>query len=205
MALGKIGNPGAATALVPMLQDGDPRVRQWAAWALGQMGEGASPTAGQTLVRLLSDAAPPVRTAAAQALGELDATAEVTASIVARLKSGEDEARLAATLALIGRLNEDRVPIMAEVLRDPLPSVRQAIVAALGEAGGNVALGFLQERLRNDPDAAVRTEAAYRLGIIGGPEVIAALREASRSDPDQNVRRWAVQAADAITSAGGRD
>ncbi|HUG52850.1 MAG TPA: HEAT repeat domain-containing protein [Vicinamibacteria bacterium] len=66
LAAGRIGDPAAVPALIPLLQDGEREVRQMAAFALGLVGDAL---AVEALVAALEDPEPVVRGRAAEALG----------------------------------------------------------------------------------------------------------------------------------------
>jgi cyclophilin family peptidyl-prolyl cis-trans isomerase/HEAT repeat protein len=68
LAAGRIGDPAAVPALVPLLQDTEAEVRQMTAFALGLIGD---PLAVDPLLLALKDPEPVVRARAAEALGQI--------------------------------------------------------------------------------------------------------------------------------------
>ena len=68
LAAGRIGDPAAVPALVPLLQDPELEVRQMAAFALGLVGD---PLAVDPLLVALKDSEPVMRGRAAEALGQI--------------------------------------------------------------------------------------------------------------------------------------
>jgi cyclophilin family peptidyl-prolyl cis-trans isomerase/HEAT repeat protein len=68
LAAGRIGDPAAVPALVPLLQDPEPEVRQMTAFALGLIGDAL---AVDPLLAALKDPEPVVRGRAAEALGQI--------------------------------------------------------------------------------------------------------------------------------------
>ena len=111
-ALGRLGAPVAAHALLTALKDSDPGVRQTAAEALGRLG---APVAAHALLTALKDSDPGVRQTAAKALGRLGASALTTdflSVLFAFLKDPDPGVRRAATESL-GRLY---VPTAADAL-----------------------------------------------------------------------------------------
>src|SRR5205814_10155476 len=68
LAAGRIGDPAAVPALVPLLSDPEVEVRQMAAFALGLLGDAL---AVDPLLAALKDAEPVVRARAAEALGQI--------------------------------------------------------------------------------------------------------------------------------------
>ena len=95
---------------------------------------------------------------------------------------------------------ESAVGALAEALRDPVASVRQAAAEALGSAKDSVAVRALMEVLRTDASPAVRRAAAWSLGEIGDDLAIPALTEALTRDRDDEVRKNAASALGSIDS-----
>lgn len=89
---------------------------------------------------------------------------------------------------------------LAEALRDPVASVRQAAAEALGSAKDSVAVRALMEVLRTDASPAVRRAAAWSLGEIADDLAIPALAEALTKDRDDEVRKNAASALGSIDS-----
>ncbi|HEX6314768.1 MAG TPA: HEAT repeat domain-containing protein [Gemmatimonadaceae bacterium] len=89
---------------------------------------------------------------------------------------------------------------LAEALRDPVASVRQAAAEALGTARDSVAVRALMDVLRNDESPAVRRAAAWSLGEIGDALAIPALTEALGRDRDAETRKNAAGALGHIDS-----
>lgn len=198
LSLGKIARPEAAGALVERLNDPDPLVRQYSAWALGSLGEAALDQAGLALVRRLGDPAPDVKAAAALALGNVGATQGMVELVTEALQEADPETRRAAVQAL-GWLETPSASVaLVKALGDPDGKVRQGAIAALGELADPRALPFIQDLLARDSDAGVRSEAAFRLGKFGDQTALPALRSATARDADPGVRRWASWALDQI-------
>ena len=89
---------------------------------------------------------------------------------------------------------------LAEALRDPVASVRQAAAEALGSAKDSVAVRALIEVLRTDASPAVRRAAAWSLGEIKDDLAIPALADALTKDRDDEVRKNAASALGSIDS-----
>ena len=96
---------------------------------------------------------------------------------------------------------ESVIGALAEALRDPVPSVRQAAVEALGTAKDSVAVRALMEVLRTDDSPVVRRSAAWSLGQIADDLAIPALSEALARDRDVEVRKNAASALGSIDNA----
>ena len=92
------------------------------------------------------------------------------------------------------RQADSPVGALAEALRDPVASVRQAAAEALGSAKDSAAVRALIEVLRTDESAMVRRAAAWSLGEIGDPMAISALSEALSRDRDAEVRKNSASA-----------
>lgn len=89
---------------------------------------------------------------------------------------------------------EATVGALAEALRDPVASVRQAAVEALGTRRDSIAVRALIEVLRSDESASVRRSAAWALGELEDPAAIPVLSEALTRDRDAEVRKNAASA-----------
>jgi HEAT repeat protein len=200
LSLGKIASAEAEAGLILALGDADPLVRQYSAWALGNLGEQAKSEATLALLPLLEDSAPAVAEAAAQAIGSIGAGPEAIARTLTMLRAGSLQARRSAISAL-GLLES---PMAYEGLLNGLldsdARVRQGAIVALAELGERRAVPLVTTRLQHDTDAGVRTEAAYRLGTLGDESSLAVLRIAAAEDPSEQVRRWAQRAIEALSS-----
>lgn len=87
---------------------------------------------------------------------------------------------------------------LAEALRDPVASVRQAAAEALGNTKDSAAVRALIEVLRTDENAAVRRSAAWALGEMEDAAAVSALSDALLRDRDPQVRRNAASALGSI-------
>ena len=191
LSLGKIGYPPATTALVQALADPDPQVREYSAWALGQLGENVNDKTAVRLVGVLADEHRSVRKAAAQALGKIGPRHSVLAILTEVLAAGERGSRQAAVEAL-AQLEAGSVYLaLQNALSDPVPTIRQGAVAALGELADRRTLFDFRQRLLFDSNIGVRTEAAYRLGKLGDPQELQLLDWVVQNDASPIVRLWA--------------
>lgn len=109
---------------------------------------------------------------------------------------------------------DSAIGALADALRDPVASVRQAAAEVLGGAKDSVAVRALMEVLRTDESPLVRRAAAWSLGEIGDAQAIPALAEALTRDRDTEVRKNAAgalgnidnpRATSALTTALERD
>lgn len=194
LSLGKIAHPSGLPALVIALQDSDPLVREYSAWAIGEIGESVNDDATIGLLAALGDKEPAVKHASAQALGQIGPKKSVIDVLAQALSVGTVASRQATVEALMQLESSRAYPALLSVLQDPDPAVRQGAVAALGELGNVQALPKLRKRLLYDSDVGVRTEAAYRIGKLGGKKDLAALQKAADRDSTALVHLWAVWA-----------
>ncbi|BCA55410.1 hypothetical protein W02_25500 [Nitrospira sp. KM1] len=190
-SLGKIGDPATALAVIPLIDDPNPMVRNAAAKAVGRTGSGTIPEVVPHLIRALEDTEAEVRLAAAEALGELEPPLEFLGPLVSLLSSHRREVRRAASYALIPLDLSSRSEQLAGAMHDPDPDVRQAIVAVLGEADAKEAALRIREVALHDPQPAVRIEAIYRLRHLDDEETRPVLKRIAETDRAEEVRRWA--------------
>lgn len=206
--------------LVRLLEDADPGVRQGAAFAFGQMRQGAWEEAIRKLAKLLvEDSSPTVRQAAACALGrhaEAIAGEEsgLPASILEQLTKAlaDENARVrqnaAWAIGQLGPVPSGTLPAadLVRLLRDPDDLVRRDAAGALG-ALGKAAKGSVATLLtcyRDDPEAVVRHAALAALVNAVGPEdrdAIPVLRQGLEEEEHERARA----AAFAIANIGGAE
>lgn len=199
LSLGKIAAPEAVLALRDGLFDPDDLVRQYSAWALGNVGEAAIDPAGLVLVEKLYDDVPSVKASVAQAIGKIGATQGMVELLGEALDEGDAATRRAVVQALGWLESPAAYQMLLDSLTDEDAAVRQGSVAALGELGDPHALPALRQRLLKDPDVGVRSEAAFRLGKLGDDSLLPTLQFISAKDEDANVRRWAAWAVTSLT------
>jgi len=125
------------------------------------------------------------------AIGDIEPGFQLLQPVLGLLQSSDVTIRRAAVKALLQVDASQLVPALAAVGRDSDAEVRQGIVAAVGEWGGEAVSPWLRERLAQDPSPGVRAEAAYRLGMLSDPDTKAALEMAVAKDSDGGVRSWA--------------
>ena len=165
-----------------------------ARWALGTVG----------LIAGLSVGVASVQGAAASAVAEKDVNEGHEVSVVVpdanRKGSPERMNKQQATTPASARERESAAGALADALRDPVASVRQAAAEALGGVKDSVAVRALMEVLRTDESAAVRRAAAWSLGEIADAMAIPALSEALARDRDAETRKNAASALGSIDS-----
>jgi HEAT repeat protein len=177
--------PGVTEALLDLLGDEDPRVRESAIWKLGGR-QGAQVTQG--LLALLQDTMWFVRFNAVQALAHRNEP-EVTEALLARLRDEEWHVRAAAVRALGFTL-----PLQAVLdwLKDKNPEIRSATIEVLtGRPEAGVTEALLAQL--GDHHADVRRAATRALARSRKPEVTDALL--ARLDDERGfVQHAAIEA-----------
>lgn len=190
LSLGKISDPTSITGLVESLTDQDEEVRQWSAWALGNLGDHLSQEAIVALVRSLADPSEKVKQTAALALGRTPASEEVLKVLEQALSIATPSTQQAIVQALSHFSFPFSYGVFLEAAQSPAPFTRQTAMAGLGELGDPRGLLLLRTLLLQDPNVGVRAEAAYRLGKLGGKGEIAALQQSRDTDPTPTVHFW---------------
>ncbi|MGD2216995.1 MAG: HEAT repeat domain-containing protein [Gemmatimonadales bacterium] len=133
---GALQEDDAVAQRVRELQDGDPLVRRYAAWALGELED----TRGvRPLIEALEDRNADVRLVAAWSLGEI----KEDMAIPPLIESLEDDDPLVREMAVLA-LGEIEHPAAVEPLVEAYRSevgLREPVIWALGEIGGREAEG----------------------------------------------------------------
>jgi HEAT repeat protein len=83
--------------------------------------------------------------------------------------------------------------------------IRTRAICILAELGGQEAVKFISDVLKNDKDLLVRHEAAFSLGQLGFASGIGALSDALTSDPSLFVRHEAAIGLGVIGSEDGKE
>ncbi|HST89205.1 MAG TPA: HEAT repeat domain-containing protein, partial [Ktedonobacterales bacterium] len=211
--LGLLATPAALEAIIGLLDDADPVIRQAEQQAityagheaiaplraaLGSADERIRTRAGEALALLggaateaalaaLDGADAGQRAAAARTLGALGAL-EAEKALIARLDDGDATVAGAAAHAL-GRLRTPSAAVaLAARVSAAKPPVRAAIAAALGARDEPASYDALV-RLLDDAEGTVRAAAADALGLMGDERAVGPLT-AHRHDADP----WAQNA-----------
>ena len=201
MSLGKMADSNSIPALTASLKDEDPLVREYSAWALGQMDTELSKKVAFALILALGDSSSEVKRVAATALGNVVAEEELLSLLRQVLAVSE----VSTKRAVVQALTELEIPSSYQVFLDAVkehdPRVRQIAIAGLGELADSRSLIVFRKYLLNDPDEGVRTEAAFRLGKLGSQNDIPVLKKAMDADPTPNVHIWASWALKEVSSS----
>ncbi len=186
----------AVKPLIQALKDGDNKVRQRAASALGRIGDRR---AVEPLILALHDSDMFTRVFAADALGKIGDERAVEPLIQA-LKDKLVSVRYSAADAL-GKIGDERA---VEPLIQALEwgSAQMDIINALGRLGDARAVEPLIEVLRYGGDYVPRVCAAAALGEIGDERAIEPLTEAL-NDEEKDVRQAAKYALTRIMKERG--
>ncbi|MBM3315122.1 hypothetical protein FJY71_04680 [candidate division WOR-3 bacterium] len=181
----RVGADEAAGALVLLLADPEPVVRQKAADALAAIG----PPATAPVLRYLASWEGSVGTVIPDLLGRLRA-AQGLDLLLGHLSEREPEIRAAIARAL-GRVGTDRaVSGLLDLLRDLNPDVKVAAARALGDLASPAGVDALLDELPDD-NPAVRGAAAEALGRVGDRRAVDSLSRVAADDPAPEVRRAA--------------
>ena len=128
---------------------------------------------------------------------------QATTESISEKKVEKETTNTETRLRTQGAERELAIGALAEALRDPVASVRQAAAEALGSAKDSVAVRALMEVLRTDESAVVRRAAAWSLGEISDAMAVPALSDALSRDRDAEVRKNAASALGSIDSPRG--
>lgn len=217
MLLGARSAPIVRDALIELLPDSDPIIRQAVNQAYVYAGAQALPSlraaltgrndrarirAGEVLA-LLGDAAIDTaidgltgaeaeqRATAARTLGALRAE-RAEKPLVERLDDGESAVRVAAAQALGMLGTATSVSALERHAAAPDAALRAAVAQALGTARKSQSYAALVTLL-NDSEGKVRAAAATALGLLGDDQAVPALQE-RRADPDPWAQNAVVSA-----------
>jgi HEAT repeat protein len=205
----KLGVPGrrsSITALQPLLDDPEWRVREAAASALAAIAEAEAVPHLLHAIRASAeirgaDGAAAVRRASVAGLVAVGQPA--VAPLIEALRDRDARLREAAIEALGGIGGADSAAALATAVGDDRSTVRQAAAPALARAGGPGAVPALRTALAHK-DPATRRAAAAALGLLTDPAAAEALR-ACTGDRDRAVRDAAMHALAALGTSGAVD
>ncbi len=198
-AVGKIGDPSAVSALLPLLEATDETVLMKTLAALRRI---KAPEAGPAMNRMLSDPRPAIRRLTIDILGRSgDAAAlEPLLEILRREPSRELRAIAARSL---GELKlSAAIPVLEEALRDEMVVRLQAVIA-LGRIKHKRSLPGLMAMLR-DGAPEVRYQALLAIGRFGDPKAVKAV-SVLLMDDDPMVKRGAIAALEQLGQHGAEN
>lgn len=216
------GSP-AVPELLKSIKDEDPEVREYAAAALGDIGDKRA--VGPLLEMLKTE--PKRRYVAAWALGKLKAEAAVD-PLISALAEKNDALQKESTRALIA-IGAPAVPALIKALdsadgdvraysaralgiiedkraeehlirhiNDENTTVAAAAALALGTAGTEASVRPLIAALKA-PDMMTRVNATISLGTLNAKDAVEPLTAIMDTDEDPYVREWSARALENIT------
>ncbi|MFN2598618.1 MAG: peptidylprolyl isomerase [Pyrinomonadaceae bacterium] len=222
LAAGRIGDPRAVPALVPLLQsDKDTGVRATAAFALGEIESARD--AGALVAASRPGAPDEVRARAVEALGKIAAAlpredqtnAKTFGDAILAALNFERARRPAANrqivlLALTAALRArpaDAARTVAQFLNYPDARVRADAANTLSRlrAKDPATLPPLRTMLASDADPVARANAARALGIAEDKQAFDALLDRASNDRDSRVRVSALRAVALLKDARAAD
>lgn len=175
--------------LVHALHDStDPKVRQYAAYLLGQA---QNPRAIQPLIEALGDFDKSVRAQAMAALVAIGKTAVEPLSVA--MKEPKWETRYRAVEALGKIADEKAVKPLIQALKDNRDHVRYMAAKGLREFGDSDAVDPMIILLR-DENRYVRMMTVWSLGAIGGKKVHESFKKALETEDDDKVKEAILEA-----------
>jgi HEAT repeat protein len=160
----------------------DPKVRQYAAYLLGQA---KNPRAIQPLIESLADFDKSVREQATLALSMIGKAA--IEPLAEAMKEPKWETRYRAAEALGKIADEKAVQPLIQGLKDNRDHVRYMAAKGLHEIRNSSAVEPMIILLK-DENIYVRLMAVHALGAIGGKKVHAALTAALETEQDEKVK-----------------
>jgi cyclophilin family peptidyl-prolyl cis-trans isomerase/HEAT repeat protein len=222
LAAGRIGDPRAVPALVPLMQsDRDVSVRASAAFALGEIESVRD--AGALVIATRPGTPDEVRARAVEALGKIAAALprddQVSAKLYgdaivaalnferARRPAPNREVVLLGLTAALRARPADGAKTVAQFLNYPDARVRADAANTLARlrAKDPASLPLLRAMLANDADAVARANAARALGAAEDKQAFDALLDRATNDRDVRVRVSSLRALALLRDARAAD
>lgn len=194
-ALGEIGDPQAVDGLLNLIGDDDSSIRQAAVAALNSI---IPPSMSQRIIPLLHDLDPNVRESAVKIAGYFGYP-EAASALVELSRDPNERVRCAAIEHLPFVEDERVLDVLAGALKEETPNVRAAAARALGNMHGQHVVAHLIEGLVDD-DVWVRYFSARALGRHRDEGSVEALRRVIQKDEFNHVR---IAALDSLGQIGG--
>lgn len=194
-ALAKIGDRRAFEALIGLIGHPNAAVRQAVIAAINSIGH---PEMAARAVTLLNDPDPHVRESAVKIAGYFGYD-ECVDLLVERCRDDDEGVRRAA-IEHISYLEDDRaISILADALEHGTTRVRASAAQAFAQVDAPRALTYLLTAL-TDPDQWVRYFAARAIARHGYTESMTALDQLAETDPADQVR---IAAIESLARIGG--
>ena len=184
------GDPQVTAALLEASSAPEATVRRMAVTLLARLRD---PEARVALVGALDDRDPGVRVAAIDGLASLDPASDVASALVSRLDDPDERVRAAAVRAVGRQGGDAIAARLEELAVDPSVSVRAAVAVALDDQAGvtrGLVAGLLADL---SPDVRQATiEAVAAVGGVARGETIAPILLGALDDDSLRVRRTAA-------------
>lgn len=190
-ALGKLGDPSAAAALIEHLEEHPDLVEEETIEALGALG---NPSAVPLLTKFLKSPRSMLRRASARALGRIESPAAIEPLKACAGETGDPDLRRVSIQALRAHRAMDAAGVISDALFDPHPSVRTAAAEAVSELELTDALPYVRQSLAYYQDEAV-SEVAYALGAIGTVEDLPLILQTAQAATSTTSRRRSLLGA----------
>ncbi|HEX3185107.1 MAG TPA: HEAT repeat domain-containing protein [Pyrinomonadaceae bacterium] len=195
-ALGQIGDPQAADGLLNLIGSSDASIRQAAVGALNSL---ALPSIAARVNPLLHDPDPNVRESAVTIAGYFG-YAESAGELLKLARDPEEAVRCAA-IEHLPFVEDDRVlNVLVSAIKDDTPKVRAAAARALANMDGPQVVDHLIKGL-GDEDVWVRYFSARALGRLRSEDSVEALERVLEKEKFNHVR---IAALDSLGQIGGQ-
>jgi len=194
-ALGEIGEPQAVDGLLKLIGDEDASVRQAAVAALNSI---IPPSMSQRIIPLLHDRDPNVRESAVKIAGYFGYP-DAADALVDLSRDPNERVRCAALEHLPFVEDERAFDVLGHALKDETPNVRAAAARALGNMESPRVVAHLIAGLV-DEDVWVRYFSARSLGRHRDERSVEALKGVIEKDKFNHVR---IAALDSLGQIGG--
>ena len=194
-ALGEIGEPQAVDGLLKLIGDEDASVRQAAVAALNSI---IPPSMSQRIIPLLHDRDPNVRESAVKIAGYFGYP-DAADALVDLSRDPNERVRCAALEHLPFVEDERAFDVLGHALKDETPNVRAAAARALGNMESPRVVAHLVAGLV-DEDVWVRYFSARSLGRHRDERSVEALKGVIEKDKFNHVR---IAALDSLGQIGG--
>jgi HEAT repeat protein len=194
-ALGQIGDPAAADGLLDLIGNSDASIRQAVISALNSL---AVPSIAERVIPRLHDPDPNVRESAAKIAGYFGHP-EATAELLKLTRDAAEAVRCAA-IEHLPYVEDERAPgVLFHAIKEDTPKVRAAAARALGNMDAPQVVDHLIKGL-DDEDVWVRYFSARALGRRRSEESVAALETVLEKEKFNHVR---IAALDSLGQIGG--
>jgi len=188
-AMGKIGGPEAAAALMTLLREGDVQRQTSAAQAVSFLPKEDGLQVRAEVEKIVREERVP--DALLQALAEISYSEPLEKLM--KDPASKAELKIRTLKALASKGGEKTIELMGMGLNDKTPQVRVASVEAMGSLAVEAAIPYLI-KATEDKDAKVKRSAIRGLSEFPGNDPIVEALGKVIDDPDESVRREAVDA-----------